>query len=231
MSRNAIIAVVVAAVVIAGVAIGLSVGLGGGDDDDGPTQGTATTSTTEASSGDLFADVPQTGRVLGAEDADVEIVEFGDLQCPFCAQAAEEVTPGLVNDLVKPGDVTVEFVSIAFIGPDSERGAIAVEAAAAQDMGWEMAEALYAKQGDENSGWLTDDVVYATAEEIGLDVDAFRTAYESDEVAQAIFDNQSTAEDAGVTSTPTYVVTGPNGTEVVPGADLSAVKDAVEKVS
>ena len=96
----------------------------------------------------------------------------------------------------------MEFVSLAFIGPDSERGALAVEAAAQQDKGWEMAETLFAAQGDENSGWLSDDLVFSTAEEIGLDVDTFRTDFASDEVAEAIFDNQSIAADAGVSSTP-----------------------------
>lgn len=229
MSRNLIIGIVVAAVVIAGVAIGLSVGLGGDDDDGDSAETTAQTTTAPAT--DLFAGIPQTGATLGAEDAPIEIVEFADLQCPFCAQASEEVTPDLVSEFVEPGEARIQFVSIAFIGPDSERGAIAVEAAAEQDMGWQMAEALFAKQGGENSGWLSDDVVFATAEEIGLDMDAFRADFASDEVAQAIFDNQSTASDADVSSTPTYVVTGPNGTEVVPGADLSAVRDAVDQVS
>ena len=227
MSRNLIIGIVVAAVVIAGVAIGLVVGLGGDDDDSAQT----TAQTTTAPEGDLFAGIRQSGATLGAADAPVEIVEFADLQCPFCAQAEEEVTPDLVSEYVEPGDARIQFVSIAFIGPDSERGALAVEAAAQQDMAWQMARALFAKQEGENSGWLSDDVAVATAEEIGLDVPAFREAYASDEVAQAIFDNQSTASDADVSSTPTYVVTGPNGAEVVPGADLSAVRDAVDKVS
>ena len=230
MSRNLIIGIVVAAVVIVGVVIGV-VALGGDDDDGGDSAQTTSQTTTAPEGGGLLDGIPQSGATIGAEDAPVEIVEFADLQCPFCAQASEEVTPQLVSEYVEPGDAKVQFVSIAFIGPDSERGAIAVEAAAQQDMGWQMAEALYVKQGGENTGWLSDDVVFATAEEIGLDVDAFRADYESDEVAQAIFDNQNTASDAGVSSTPTYVVTGPNGSEVVPGADLSAVEDAIDQVS
>ena len=225
MSRKRIIGIVVAAVVVIGVAVGLALSLGGDDDDDSA----ATQTTTESVAG-LFEGVPQSGTTLGAEDAPVQIVEFADMQCPFCKEASEEVTPGLVTDVVEPGDASVQFVSLAFIGPDSERGALAVEAAAQQDKGWEMAETLFAAQGDENSGWLSDDLVFSTAEEIGLDVDAFRTDFASDEVAEAIFDNQSVAADAGVSSTPTYVVTGPNGTETVPGADLDAIKDAVDSV-
>lgn len=241
MSRNVIIGIVVAIVVVVGGVIGIIAATSGGDDDGGSaetettatteTSGTATSGTaTSGGSSRFFEGITQTGVVLGEPDAPVKIVEFADIQCPFCAQASKDVVPTIVDDYVKPGTASLEFVAIAFIGPDSERGAIAVEAAAEQDAAWDMAEALYAKQGGENDGWLSDDTITATAEELGLDMDAFQSAYQGDDAAQAILDNQDRAGSEGVSSTPTYLVEGPEGQEVVAGADLAALEDAIATV-
>lgn len=238
VSRNVIIGIVVAIVVVVGGVIGIVAATSGGDDDGGSaeTETTATTATTDTTgtatsdSPRFFEGITQTGVVLGEPDAPVKIIEFADMQCPFCKQASEDVVPTIVDEYVKPGTASLEFVAIAFIGPDSERGAIAVEAAGQQDAAWDMAEALYAKQGGENDGWLSDDTITATAEELGLDMDAFQSAYQGDDAAQAILDNQDRAGGEGVSSTPTYIVEGPGGQEVVAGADLAALEDAIATV-
>jgi protein-disulfide isomerase len=217
--------------VAAAIVVGIAAGCGGGDDssDNGDNGGEVEGA---AEVNELLAGVPQSGATLGDTNATVEIVEYGDMQCPFCAQASEELTPDLLSEFVEPGTAKLTYVPLAFIGEDSERGAIAVEAAAAQDKAWEMTEILFANQGDENSGWLSDDLIFSVAEAGGLDVEQFRVDFEGDAAAEAIFANQSRATDSNVSSTPTYVVEGPNGTEVISGAQgVDAFEEAIAEVS
>lgn len=216
--------------VAAAIVVGIAAGCGGSDSSDDEGSGGELAGVAEVN--ELLAGVPQSGSTLGDPNATVEIVEFGDMQCPFCAQASEELTPDLVTEFVEPGTVKLTYVPLAFIGEDSERGAIAVEAAAAQDKAWEMTEILFANQGGENDGWLSDELIFEVADAGGLDVEQFRADFEGDEAAEAIFSNQTLATDSNVSSTPTYVIEGPNGSEVISGAQgVDAFQDAIAEVS
>ena len=51
------------------------------------------------------------------------MVEFADLQCPFCAEYTKNVVPTIVNRYVRPGKLRIEFRPLTFIGPDSAKAA------------------------------------------------------------------------------------------------------------
>ena len=58
---------------------------------------------------------------LGSPDAPVTLVEYADLQCPYCAQWARETLPVLVDEYVETGKLRIVFHGLAFIGPDSDK--------------------------------------------------------------------------------------------------------------
>src|SRR4051794_10011141 len=125
----------------------------------------AKTAATSASSGSvagaressaMLAGIPQNGIVLGNAKAPVRVIEFADLQCPFCRNYALNTMPSLVKDYVRPGKVRMEFRSLAFIGDDSVRAARVAEAAAQQNKLWNFVDLAYFNQGKENSGWAND---------------------------------------------------------------------------
>ena len=64
--------------------------------------------------------IPQDGIALGEPDAPVTLVEYADLQCPFCAEWALQTFPELVADYVRDGRLRIEFRGLTFIGPESE---------------------------------------------------------------------------------------------------------------
>src|SRR3954453_9415681 len=111
--------------------------------------------------GRIFKGVPQQGVALGRPNGPVTLVEFADVQCPFCAQWSVDTLPGLMEEYVKQGKLRIEIRPLVFIGPNSEQGARAVLAAAQQNKGWNAAELFYTNQGEENSGWITKDFVAA----------------------------------------------------------------------
>jgi protein-disulfide isomerase len=209
--RAAIIGTVVAALVLVGVLVALSASGGGGSGSGG--SGGAVTGAADVQA--QFAGIPQSGDRLGVETAPVEIVEYGDLQCPFCAQASAGTVPALVTDFVKPGTAKLVFRPLTFIGPDSVRGATAVAAAGAQGKMWTYAELLYRNQGQENKGWLSDKMVDSAATALGLNVAKFDADRTGPAASALVTAAATAAQTAGVSATPTFVVTGPKGRVVI----------------
>lgn len=199
-----------AAGVIAAVLIGVSL-LGGKEETSTPASTPGELPAIKAAGLAAFKGIPQNGLVLGNPSAKATLVEYGDLQCPACATFAQASLPTLVQTWVRSGKVKLEFRGMDFLGDDSTRALRFVHAAAAQDKGWSAVELLYANQGTENQGWVTDDLLRATARVLGLDAEqmvaaASGTAYD-DEIARG--DRQAKADN--VSATPSFIVEAPGG--------------------
>jgi protein-disulfide isomerase len=200
----------------AGVALGLIilavvlgfVLTGGSSSDNTPARGSLANALPGAAEAQrLFAGIPQHGDVLGSPNAPVTVVEYVDLQCPFCQEFETQAMPKLLARYVRNGKVKIEARPIAFIGPDSERGRAGALAAAEQNRMFNYMQLLYLNQGTENTGWLDDAMANAAAASIpGLDVRAWSSARGSSAVTdqETQFDNQGNADN--VTETPTVLV-------------------------
>ncbi|HEY6961643.1 MAG TPA: thioredoxin domain-containing protein [Gaiellaceae bacterium] len=214
--RVLLLAAAIGAVALVAAAVGLTLALGGGKSSPKPAAAGVKLAET-AGVRQLFAGIPQHGLVLGAADAPVTLVEYLDLQCPYCGTYARETFPAVVTRFVRPGRVRVELRPLDFVGPDSVRGRNALFAAAEQNHAFEFTALLYANQGQENTGWLSDEMVRAAARSIrGVDAAAVAGAGTADAVAARI-ESQRAAEK--VTGVPTFFVkrTGASGagTELV----------------
>jgi protein-disulfide isomerase len=224
--------VLVAALVVVGVLIAISAG---GSDDDAPAKraGEAVAGQTEVAA--RFAGIPQDGIALGDPDAPVTLVEFADMQCPFCADFARDGLPALVENEVKAGTLRIEFRSMAFIGEDSQTLARAVAGAAAQDKLWQALDLLFINQGQENSGFATDEFLRTTLGAVaGLDVDKALADGEGADGTNAINQAQQLADANGVSSTPSFLI-GKTGETLkkldVTSLDGSEIRDAVKELA
>jgi protein-disulfide isomerase len=151
--------------------------------------------------------IPQSGIVLGADAANVTLIEYADLQCPFCRGYSESVFPAIVDEYVRPGRVKTELRALAFIGEDSEKARRFVYAASLQDRAWQLQEALFRNQGAENSGWVTDDLVRTLAEQVeGVDVERLFEDAERPEVIALGDEATAQAQAAEVSGTPSFYV-------------------------
>ncbi|HXG75884.1 MAG TPA: thioredoxin domain-containing protein [Gaiellaceae bacterium] len=154
-----------------------------------------------------FAGIPQQGTFLGSPGARVTLVEYADPQCPACRAYAERVLPTLVEEYVRTGKVRLEFRAYPFLGPDSFEATRYLLAAAEQDRLWELQELLYRHQGDENAGWVTDDLVRRLGAQIaGLDVERLFADAASERLARAADEAAAAAQSAGIPGTPTFIV-------------------------
>ena len=149
--------------------------------------------------------IPQEATALGRADAPVTLVEYADLQCPYCAQWALGALPALVEDYVRLGKLRIEFRGLAFIGPDSETALRTVLAAGRQERLWHAVELLYANQGAENAGWVTEDLISRlTASVPGLRPEQVAADRQSSAVDAAIAKADAQARASSVRGTPAF---------------------------
>jgi protein-disulfide isomerase len=155
----------------------------------------------------LLAGTPQHGNLLGKASAPVTMVEYIDLQCPYCDEFELNVFPDLVSRFVNSGELKIEATPIAFIGPDSQRGRLAAIAAAKQNRMFDFMELLYANQKTENTGWLNEKMVARAAASIpGLNVPRLLAERKSKATAKIATAFDRSAAAAGVRQTPTIFV-------------------------
>lgn len=165
----------------------------------------------------LFAGIPQDELTLGEPDAKVELVEYGDLQCPVCKQFAEEILPPVIENQVRSGEVKVVFRNFPIIGPQSAPAGAAALAAGAQGKGWQFLDLFYHNQGEENAGYADDAFLTAIAEAVGVpDIDKWNSDRKSAKFEEAVEETNEEAERLGLTGTPSLAIKGPgtNGTEL-----------------
>jgi protein-disulfide isomerase len=160
---------------------------------------------------DQLQGIPQDGMVLGDPAAKATLVEFGDLQCPVCAQYAEQVIPDVIAGPVRRGEAKIDFRNYVIIGSESTDAGAAAVAAGEQGRGWNFVELFYRNQGFENSGYVTDEFLTAIARGAGVpDIAQWNADRKSKAVLGEVNRTTSQASSLGFTGTPSFAVQGPD---------------------
>ncbi len=178
-----------------------------------------------------LAGVPQRGMVLGDPAASVELVEFADLQCPFCKAFAEEVLPSIIENQVKNGEAKIAFHNFTIIGEQSLPAGAAALAAGAQGRGWNYVELFYRNQGTEGSGYADDAFLKAVAKGAGVK-NLGRWNKERAKSTAEVEETTAEAQELGFNGTPSFAIKGPNTDGLEPlGAPDSAgdLESAIEE--
>jgi protein-disulfide isomerase len=196
--------VLLAAVLV--VVVAVLVGQGGADDEEPrPSGGGRPQPTQSEEVAQQFGGIAQEGVMLGDPDAPVTLVEFADLQCPFCAAYAAETLPTVIDRFVRSGHLRLELRLVRFIGPDSERGAEVAAAATLQNHGWEFSELFFRNQGPENSGYATDQFMRRLARATpGLDVNRVSADLDSPAARRLMQQADRQSNRLGVEGTPSF---------------------------
>jgi protein-disulfide isomerase len=155
--------------------------------------------------------------VRGPADAAVTLVEYGDLECPYCGQA-EAVIRELLTDF---GDLRYVWrhLPLTDVHPRAEMAAEASEAAAAQGAFWAMHDLLLEHQDE-----LAPKDMIRYAEELGLDVKSFAEGLSQHRWAERVAADVESADLSGVAGTPTFFV---NGQRQLGAYDLATLGRAV----
>jgi protein-disulfide isomerase len=159
----------------------------------------------------------------GPADAPVTLVEFSDLQCPFCAK-----TLPAIEAVMRAFDGQVRWVfkhyplSFHADAPLAHRAALA---AGLQGRFWEMHDAIFADQRR-----IRRDDLVEHAQALGLDVARFETDLDSPVLQERVERDRLEGDRLGVSGTPTFFVNGrrvlgsqtPEALERVVAAELQA---------
>jgi protein-disulfide isomerase len=200
-----VLAAFAALIVIAAIVLSVA----GGDDSDEPSGDPVKDS---AQVEDLFDGIPQSGTFLGDPDTSVVVTEFADLQCPFCAEFARNVLPEVIDRHVRTDEIAMDLRLINILGSDSAVASEVAAAAAQQDHLWQFAETFYLNQGEENSGYVTDQFLLVTAQNTpGLDADQALEQRDSPQARALVAENEAAAQQLGVNSTPSFYISVDGG--------------------
>lgn len=166
------------------------------------------------------------GNSLGPADAKVTLSEFGDYQCPACAQYHKLIK----DDIIPKYSDKLKFVFLNFplidIHANAQAAAQAAEAAALQGKFWEMHNILYERQDDWSKQKNPQSKFEAYARELGIDVDLFKKDSDSQKVIDLINQQAGLGDAFEVKGTPSFFV---NGTAVVLKAGSNDLIEAINK--
>src|SRR5262245_25723020 len=140
---------------------------------------------------------------LGDPNARIVIVEFGDYQCPFCGQHANQVLPQILADYVKSGKIRYFFkdIPVEAIHPQAFKAAEAALCSGEQGKYWEMHDRLF-----KNQRALTVRELSAHAAVLDLDIGKFQQCLDGDTYATQIRKSVQDGLKAGVRGTPTFFI-------------------------
>jgi NhaA family Na+:H+ antiporter len=155
----------------------------------------------------------------GPPDAPLELVMYGDFQCPYCT-AAQGTLRRVRERLGDRLRFVFRHLPLTEIHPDAQRAAEASEAAAAQNAFWPMHDALYAARGA-----LGEDDVVRAAAGLGLDADRVRSELRDGTHAARVERDAQAAACMELPGTPSFFA---NGTLVEGAFDARSLIDALE---
>lgn len=152
------------------------------------------------------------GHLMGKADAPVQVIEFGDFECPGCGNFATLTEPDVRTRLINTGIVGFRFYDFPLTQHKNSFTAH-LAAACADDQGkfWEMHDRLYAGQ-DEWSDLVNPDmtdpmsVFRRYAKELGLDVAKWETCVTTQKYTPKILGNQAEGMRRNVQQTPTLII-------------------------
>lgn len=169
--------------------------------------------------------------VRGDKNAQIAIIEYSDLECPFCKQFHPTMKQVLDSYGGKVMWVFRHF-PLSFHA-NAQKEAEASECAWEQggnDIFWKYVDSIYERTTSNGTGYSLDNLV-PLAGELGLDKNKFKTCLDSGKFTKYVQDEETSGTTAGVNGTPGNIIldTKSGKTQMIPGAvPLAQVKQAVD---
>jgi protein-disulfide isomerase len=157
--------------------------------------------------------------VRGELGRPLELVMFGDFQCPFCL-GAQSVLHRVHDRLGDRLAFAFRHLPIPERHPLAPLAAEASEAAAAQGSFWEYHDALFQAQPK-----LSRETMLEVGRELGLDADRMAAELDAGSHRPRIERDLESAKQSGATGTPTFFI---NGARHYGAYDASSLVEALE---
>ncbi|HKO81482.1 MAG TPA: DsbA family protein [Chitinophagaceae bacterium] len=150
----------------------------------------------------LTPPVNSNDHIFGGPGALIELVEYGDYECPYCGRAYP-----IVKDIQQQLGNDIKFVFRDFplsnIHPHAFSAALATEAAGLQGKFWEMHDIIF-----ENQKTLDTENIFGFAGQLGLDIEHFKNDIQQKSLIDKVEKDFESGIRSGVNRTPTFFING-----------------------
>lgn len=167
-------------------------------------------------------------QIFGNENAKVEILEFSDYQCPFCAKFAIQVFPLIKENFIDKGlvkwyflDFPLPFHNNVFIAHK------AAKCAGEQGKYLEMHDLLFKRQSEWKDSSLPKSIFESYAKMLKLNIDLFKSCLDSNKYDNEIRNSINFGKSKGVKGTPTFFI---NGKEISGFRSYEEFKKEIENI-
>ncbi len=227
--------IVVTIVVVAIVVILVSTGGGGTKK---VAAGSKEANETEKAVATLLNGIPQSGNTLGSPTAPVTLQYFGDLECPICQKFTLGSLPTVIPKWVRTGKLRIEYRSLETATREPEvfkTQQVAAYAAGKQNKAWYFIETFYHEQGEEDSGYVTENYLQGIAKQVpGLNLAQWTSDRGDTTLAKQVEADAEAAKSASFTGTPSFLIGRSGGAmsklEYTNPEEPGFVDEAVEKL-
>jgi protein-disulfide isomerase len=168
----------------------------------------------------LLVPDPATDHILGPADARVTLVEYGDFECPSCAQAFPAVKI-VLDQFGRQVRFVFRHFPLREVHPHAELAAEAAEAAGAQGRFWPYHDLLFTHQHRLGEAHLRDH-----AQQAGLDMARFENEMRDHVYLQRVQEQMQVADQLRVRATPSFYL---NGAFVDVSFGLTHLQQAIER--
>jgi protein-disulfide isomerase len=210
MQLGSVVAVVVIVIVVILVATG-----GGGTKK--IVAGSKAANETTKTVASLVGGIAQNGNALGSPTAPLTLQYFGDLECPICKQFTLGALPSIIQTWVRSGKLRIEYRSLETATREPEvfkTQQVAALAAGKQNKMWYFVETFYHEQGEEDSGYVTENYIQGIAKQVpGLNLTQWTSDRNDTALAKQVEADGEAASNAGFNGTPSFLI-GHSGGEL-----------------
>lgn len=177
--------------------------------------------------------VTKDDHVRGDRNARIALIEYSDLECPFCKSVHPTIKQ--VLDTYKSQVMWVYRHYPLSFHANAEKEAEASECAnelGGNDVFWKFVDTLYERTTSNGTGFALEKLV-PLAGEIGLDETKFKFCLDSGKYEKRVKDDMNGGSLAGVTGTPGNILldTRTGKTRLIPGAvPMASFKSAIDEM-
>jgi protein-disulfide isomerase len=167
----------------------------------------------------LAKPITRSDHIRGRTDAPVQLVEYGDFECPYCGQA-HLILRSIEQQMGDQVCFAFRHFPLINMHPHAEHAAEAAEAAAVQGNFWDMHDLLF-----ENQEALSDEDLVSYAAELGLDTRRFANDIISGAHAGRVRQDFVSGVRSDVNGTPSFFI---NGQRYDGELDIDSMMEALE---
>ena len=177
---------------------------------------------------DVPVGAPPKGVTLGPDSARIEITEFSDFECPWCARFAILTMPDIRQRLIPTGLVKWRYMNFPLEGhANSPVAHLAAACALEQGKFWEMHDALYTGQNDWAEARNPMRLILEYANRIGLNTDSLRACMTAKRPWPEIQAQKCEGIRLAVGGTPTFFVNGRKLADIPVYDDFVKIVDSI----